>query len=242
MSDVQAVIWKEWREILRMSGNKRGAIARHIFSVGIIGVIWPWQFGLAFVRDGLGVVLAAITAMIYVAGSSPDSIAGERERHTLETLLASRLPDRAILLGKMITMIQFGCATALVMLIIGLMTVNVFHGEGELLFMTPTQLLTAATFTPLAAGLTAAIGVHVSLRAKTVKQAQQTLSTAMLVVLFVPVIAMSAIPHEWRARFMTQLHSQRALVIGGMAVAMLIVQIILFWLAMLRFRRDRLVG
>ena len=29
-----------------------------------------------------------------------DGIPGERERHTLETLLASRLSDRSILLGK----------------------------------------------------------------------------------------------------------------------------------------------
>jgi ABC-type Na+ efflux pump permease subunit len=37
-----------------------------------------------------------------------DSIAGERERQTLETLLASRLPDRAILLGKVAAITLLG--------------------------------------------------------------------------------------------------------------------------------------
>lgn len=242
MGDVSAVVWKEWREILRMSGSKRSAVARHLFSVGIIGVIWPWQFGMPFVRNGLGVVLAAVTAMLYVAGSSPDAIAGERERHTLETLLASRLPDRAILLGKIVAMIQFGCATAVVMLIIGLITVNVVHGQGELLMLTPAQLMTAAVFTPLVAGLTAAIGIQVSLRAKTVKQAQQALSTAIIVVLFLPAIALPTVPDRVRAQVMMLLQGEnRAYVLGGFAVAILLAQLLLFWIAMMRFRRDRLI-
>ena len=33
ISDVQPVVWKEWRELLRMSGSGRAALGRHIFSV-----------------------------------------------------------------------------------------------------------------------------------------------------------------------------------------------------------------
>ena len=125
MSDVAIVVWKEWRELLRMSGSKRGALARHIFSVGIIGVIWPWQFGLSFVNSALSVALAAVTALMYIAGAAPDALAGERERHTLETLLASRLPDRAILLGKIIAYMLVAaaawlCSLAAALLVFGL--------------------------------------------------------------------------------------------------------------------------
>ena len=133
MSDVAVVVWKEWRELLRMSGTRRAAVLRHIFSVGVIGVIWPWQFGLPFVHSPLAVVLASITALMYIAGAAPDAFAGERERHTLETLLASRLPDKAILLGKIVALIEYGCVAAAVMLVIGLITVNVVHGHGQLL-------------------------------------------------------------------------------------------------------------
>src|SRR5687767_627257 len=112
MDDVRTVAWKEWRELLRMSGTRRSAIARHIFSVGVISVLWPWQFGLSFLTTNLAVTLASLTAAIYVAGAAPDAFAGERERHTLETLLASRLPDRAILLGKIAALLEYGCAAA----------------------------------------------------------------------------------------------------------------------------------
>lgn len=242
MRDIMVVIWKEWRELLRMSGNKRGALARHVFSVGIIGVIWPWQFGPSFVRTPLAVALAAVTALMYIAGAAPDAIAGERERHTLETLLASRLPDRAILLGKISALVQYGCAAAVVMLVIGLLTVNVVHGGGELLFFAPAELLGIAVFTPLAAGLMAGVGVHVSLRARTVKQAQQTLSTAVLIVLFAPAIALPSVPESWRTAAAQWLQQENTFpMLAGLASAMLLIQALLFALAALRFRRGRLI-
>lgn len=242
MSDVAIVVWKEWRELLRMSGSKRGALARHIFSVGIIGIIWPWQFGLSFVHSALSVGLASVTALMYIAGAAPDALAGERERHTLETLLASRLPDHAILLGKIVALIEYGCAAAVVMLVIGLITVNIVHGDGRLLLFSPGQLLAILVFTPLAAGLMAAVGVHVSLRAKTVKQAQQTLSTAVLIVLFAPAIAFPSIPASWRVTAAQWLQGEgRVLMLAGVAAGMVLVQGLLFALAALRFRRGRLI-
>jgi ABC-2 type transport system permease protein len=242
MSDVQTVIWKEWRELLRMSGTSKGAIWRHLFSITVIGVLWPWQFGLPFVQTGLGIAMTAMTALMYIAGAAPDTFAGERERHTLETLLASRLSDRSILLGKIIAMIQYGCLTALVMLIIGLITVNLIHGNGEVYLFSPTQVLTMIVFTPLAAGLMASIGIHVSLRAKTVKQAQQTLSTAVLILLIVPAILFPTIPREWQATALQFIRSQnRGYALGALASAMVILQALLFVIAAARFRRGRLI-
>jgi ABC-2 type transport system permease protein len=242
MSDVQVVVWKEWRELLRMSGTKRSAIARHIFSVGIIGVIWPWQFGLPFVHSPLAVVLAAVTALMYIAGAAPDAFAGERERHTLETLLASRLPDTAILLGKILALIQYGCVAAAIMLLVGLITVNVVHGDGQLLMFEPQQLLMIVLFTPLAAGLMASVGVHISLRAKTVKQAQQTLSTAVLILLFLPVIAFPSIPESWKAALADLARGERTVTIAvSLATGMVLIQAMLFMLAAVRFKRGRLI-
>jgi ABC-2 type transport system permease protein len=242
MSDVQTVAWKEWRELLRMSGSKKGAALRHLFSIAVIGVLWPWQFGLPFVNSALGVIMTAMTALMYVAGAAPDTFAGERERHTLETLLASRLSDRAILLGKIVAMIQYGCVTAAVMLVIGLLTVNIIHGKGELLLFSPTQILTALVFTPLASGLMASIGIHVSLRAKTVKQAQQTLSTAVLILLIVPAIAFPTVPQSWQTAALEFVRGpDKAMLAGGIALGMLVIQLLLFMAAAARFRRGRLI-
>ena len=48
-----------------------------------------------------------------------DAIAGERERHTLETLLASRMPDRAILLGKVIAIVLYAWGMGVLSLLPG---------------------------------------------------------------------------------------------------------------------------
>lgn len=243
MRDVQPVAWKEWRELLHMSGSGRGALARHIISVGIIGVIWPWQFGPAFVHTILGAALAAVTAFMYIAGAAPDMFAGERERHTLETLLASRLPDHAILLGKVVALIGYGCIAALIMLVIALLTLNIVHGRGQFLMFTPSQLLAVLVFTPLAAGLMAAIGVHVSLRAKTVKQAQQTLSTAVLVVFLLPALVFPYVPVSWRAAIARSFQGDQRMTLAiALAVIMLVLQAILFVLAGVRFKRNRLIA
>ena len=84
--------------------------------------------------------------------------------------------------------------------------------------------------------------VRYFLRAKTVKQAQSALSTAIIIVLFLPAIALPTISDAFKARISLMLHGpERAYVLGGFAVAVLLVQLILFWVAMLRFRRDRLI-
>lgn len=52
-----------------------------------------------------------------------DAIAGERERHTLETLLASRIGYRAILPGKLIVTVGYAWGMALVGLLLSLVVI-----------------------------------------------------------------------------------------------------------------------
>lgn len=242
MNDVNIIAWKEWRELLRAGGTRASALFRHVFSIAVIGVIWPWQFGAAFMSMNLAVALATITAMIYIAGAAPDTFAGERERHTLETLLASRLSDRAILAGKILALIQYGCVAAVIMLLFGLITVNIVHRQDELQWYPLSALLGIALFTPVTAGLTAAVGIHVSLRAKTVKQAQQTLSTAMLILLFVPAIAIPSVPQSWRTAMLQIIQAEnRWQIAGGLISVMILIQALLFVIADLRFRRGKML-
>lgn len=242
MHDILTVAWKEWRELLRMGGTRKRAIYRMIFSVGILGIIWPWQIGAFFVTSRIAVVLAAISAAMYVAGVVPDSFAGERERHTLETLLASRLPDRAILLGKLAALISYGLMAAVIVLAFGWVTVNIVHRSDGILLYKPVTLLAAALFSLLAAGFMGAVGVLVSLRAATVKQAQQILSTAIMIVFFVPVVALPTLPPEWREFFGRLLRAEKtAGLAASFAGGLLIIQLILYVVIAARFKRSRLI-
>src|SRR6476660_5544398 len=99
-ADFATVLWKEWKEILleRAAG---GSGLRPLIMVGLIGIFLPLRLGpLRYFapQSVLGLIVVSLAGILAVV---PDAFAGERERHTLETLLASRLPDRSILLGKL---------------------------------------------------------------------------------------------------------------------------------------------
>jgi ABC-2 type transport system permease protein len=111
--------------------------------------------------------------MLVVSVIVPDAIAGERERHTLATLLASRLPDRAILYGKLGFAVGLGWLSAPLVLAIALLVVNVASADAAPLFYDPGTLVGVLVFSLLVALLTGGTGILVSLRARTSQEAQQ---------------------------------------------------------------------
>jgi ABC-2 type transport system permease protein len=112
------------------------------------------------------------------AGMVADTFAGERERDTLEALLASRLPDRAIVLGKVGAVAAYGWLITMLCWFAGWVVVSVAFGAAAPgpLFVLAWPLLLSG----LAACFVALIGVLISLRAQSVRQAQQLMSVAML--------------------------------------------------------------
>ena len=77
-----------------------------------------------------------------------DAIAGERERHTLETLLASRMPDRAILLGKVIATVLYAWGMGVLSLLLGLVLVDLFRTQGDWMFYPLDLFVDALVLSP----------------------------------------------------------------------------------------------
>lgn len=240
MADVATVAWKESKEILSMGGN-RGKLGPLVF-IAIFGIVLPLQMGPAWVYSPLVLVYWVWVPMFLVTSVIADSFAGERERHTLETLLASRLSDRAILFGKVGAAIGYGAGLTWASLLLGLVTVNLAYGEGMLLLYPLPVGLGIVGFTLLGAGLAAGAGVLVSLRASTVRQAQQTLSIAIMALLFVPIFGIQALPEAWQDRLAEALMAMDVTRAILTVVAILaVVDTGLIAAAMLRFRRARLI-
>src|ERR1700674_4323483 len=109
LDDVRTVIWKEWKEVVLQQGgaSRRGAQFRVALALGLFGFIIPWRAGPAYVDNPLSLVIPSLIPILFIVGIVTDSFAGERERHTLETLLASRLSDGAILIGKVTCAVLF---------------------------------------------------------------------------------------------------------------------------------------
>jgi ABC-2 type transport system permease protein len=126
-----------------------------------------------------------------------DTIAGERERHTPETLLASRISDRAILLGKLIAIVGYAWGIVLVSLLIGVVSANLAQRLGRWIFYAPFGLLLEAlALSLLTSVLAASVGVLISLRAATSRQAQQTMGVSTLVLFAALLLASRAVPAQ----------------------------------------------
>lgn len=242
MSDIAAVMWKESREILDPRSTKGRDLLVGVLFVGIFGVFSPWVHGEAWVRMPLMVFAYAFLAGAAAAAPTLEAFAGERERHTLETLLATPLSDRSILLGKYFTAVLFGWALVPIIMVVGLAAVNLLHGDGAWIVYRPAFALWTLLLPLLAAGIYAAVGIFISLRAATLRQASQTLGMSIVVILIAPFIVLVMLPDAWAAAFLsfvTGLGTDRQML--GLAVVMLTLNVALMVAAMRRFRRGRLI-
>ena len=245
LRDIQTVMWKEWKELLAGQGL-RGRWLQLLIVLGVFGIFLPYQFGHTLVTSPLSLVVWLWVPGFLVSQVIADSFAGERERHTLETLLASRLSDRAILLGKIAAAMTYGCGLSIVSLVLGLVTINLAFGQGQLIIYRPETALGILTFTLLSGGLTATLGVLVSLRAATVRQAYQVMSIAIMAVLFGGVYGIQAIAKvlppamaEQTARWLAQANLGQIILLSG--AVLVIITAILLAAAMARFQRAKLI-
>lgn len=241
MNDLRAIVWKEWRELFAGEGRRSGWL-RLGFVVGVIGILMPLQVGDEWVTTLLGPALMAWMPITLIVAIIADAFAGERERHTLETLLASRLTDRSILFGKVGAAVLYGLGTAAAAVLLSLITVNlVASGDSLLLFSARTSLF-MTLFAVLTALLAAGAGVLVSLRAPTVRQAQQTLSIATMLLFFVPAFTLPALPDSVTDRIQAGLIGVDLTSVGlALAAGLFAIDAILLAASVARFRRDRLI-
>lgn len=102
---IQMVMWKEWREIKAILFTRKNLLQGGIFPLFILlaafSVYEPWHLGSSWIGSPIMLFSFILFFPLVVVGTMiPDSFAGERERHTLESLLTTPLPNYAILLGK----------------------------------------------------------------------------------------------------------------------------------------------
>lgn len=242
MRDTWTVVWKEWREFRdQLLSLRRGGLSALILAL-ILGIVAPVQLGPEWVHSKLIIGYWPFLAATMVSSLIADSVAGERERHTLETLLASRLSDSAILIGKIIAAVLYGVGFAVANLAIGLVAVNVAHREEGLVLFAPQRLAVTIVLTILASLLMAGIGVFISLRASTVKQAQQAFGIAIIVLTMGPLLLFNALGQDTRERIIRRLADVGETRIEVYAVSLLaILSVFVIGAALARFRRGKLV-
>jgi len=180
ISDILTVMWKERKLLFRQHGSRTRLLFTLLVPVLMFSIFLPWQIGTGWVEGYWSLLASVLIPLLLVGTVIPESFAGERERHTLGTLLASRLPDRAILFGKIALAVGYAWLMTFLTLIVSLVTANIVHWSGQITLFTPAVALTNVVLTLLLAIIMANLGVLISLRSSTVQGATQTLMAAVM--------------------------------------------------------------
>jgi ABC-2 type transport system permease protein len=220
---------KEWMESIATPG----CMIQPLVVVIMFGVFTPLLAGRLWLDYPIVQWLWSWMPLAMSAGMVADTFAGERERDTLEALLASRLPDRAIVLGKVTAVAAYGWSVTLICWLAGWIAVRLAFDAAYASAVPNPSLVLAWPFvlSGLAAWLVACVGVLISLRAQSVRQAQQLMSVAMLgMLLLVGLLAAELLN--------LGMEDQTAFVLTGIAVVLAFFDVVLLATLLIRPQRS----
>ncbi|NMB60732.1 MAG: ABC transporter permease subunit [Chloroflexi bacterium] len=244
MQDIVTLIQKEWKEVVFRREAGRQSWISLVILIGLVGIYLPYMNGAGWLQDPTALFTWVWVPLFMTNGMIADAFAGERERHTLETLLATRLSDTAILLGKIAASVLYAWITSLVCALVGAITVNVMFPTGGLQFYNTGMFFGGIAAVLLIAILISGIGVFVSLKASTVRQAYQKLSLSIMAIWFIPFILLQSFPDEMQnflVKVAPMLDQNLSLILAGVFGLLVVADAIMLLLAKKRFKRTRLI-
>lgn len=236
IADIGVVVWKELRELR----HQRSVIFSAAVLLAVFGVLLPSQSDVESLSSTFGAATMAFVPFAIIIAIIADSFAGERERHTLESLLATRLSDGALLFGKLVTAVAWGWTLAVAQSILAVVTIDA--RAGVVAAYAPKTWLVGLVLSLLVAVFMSALGVLVSLRAATVKQAQQVLALVFALTWVLFLVGARLLPADvrtWLLHFIATAGETTLLLVAmGIAAA---VDGVLLVACVARFRRARLI-
>lgn len=235
MTDLWTMIWKEWKDFLWSGG--RSDLLRPLLNIAVLGIILPLSFSHGWINlEAVPILIVLFTPFMFVILIISDAIAGERERHTLETLLASRISDRAILLSKVLVAVGYNWVMTLFCLLIGDVVVNLSQRLGQWEFYKPISLFAVVLILCFLTTLLAASGgVLISLKSATVRQASQTMLLGLIILGLAISIVVRLLPPGLTASLTTP---QMVLII---VLVLVVLDAILLIASLVSFQRSRLI-
>lgn len=186
LNDVCTVYWKEHREWVAAQRSTKSRWVTAGVLVAIVGGVLPYQLHTLWTTSVVSILIAMWVMFFRVTNTIADSIAGERERHTLEALVITPLPPLAIVAGKIAAAVRNTGPTMLVAMGVGLIASNWARGAAPW-HVYSLPVLSGIILDGGLAGLVAGgVGVLISAHSRTARQAQQTLSILSFLLLIIP--------------------------------------------------------
>jgi len=181
--DILTVLRKELDEIFGERSSRRGGLIQAAVVLLVLGLGQPALAAPLWVEGNpLAIAYFGMLPSMVAATIAADAFAGERERKTLETLLATPLSENAILLGKGAASVAFALALSVVCIVCAIATVNLTASRPHLFLGSPA-LVAGALFGVLAsASLSTGVAILVSMKVPVSRAAQQMTSLLGMVI------------------------------------------------------------
>ena len=232
-TDLGSIMWKEWIEWKRQYGSRTSMLVIMAVMVLIFALILPLQFGKGWFQSGQALYAWLLVPVLILFRSMGDVISGERERHTLETLLATRLPDSAIIFGKMLVPAITSWLLTQIIMIIAVIPLNLFT-QIDTGFYSVSLLVSGLFLSLLSSLYAAAAGLFLSIRSETSDQANQS----MFLFLILYVVLLGVVTGVYHVISPGSGMSQMVL---GIGLFFCVVDFLILSLARKSFKRKRML-
>jgi ABC-2 type transport system permease protein len=226
---VSAVVALVTKELLEITGDpyarRGGLIQAGVFTV-VLGVLMPLSSASAWhAASPAAIAFYAFFPGIAAATIAADAFAGERERRTLETLLATPLGETTILFGKAMAAVIWALGVTTVALAVAIVTLNL---SGGAFAPSPVILLGALGAAFASASFMASAAIVMSMLIPAARPAQQAASLGSAAVIGGGLAV-------WKASGLAVVWTNVFLAEGvGLILAIIILEV-----ARTLFRRDR---
>lgn len=181
MSDVYTVLRKELLELFGHRQSMRGPLLQALLLLVVVGVLVPALDNSIWDNPTAPIVLFALFPAAIASMIAADAFAGERERRTLETLLATPLPEHAMFIGKILCAVTFALLVAVSSLLAAMIVTTIRFGPT---LLAPTILLSTIAGSLAASLFTSSVAVAISSRITVARSAQQIASMVSIAFIF----------------------------------------------------------
>ena len=173
-----------------------------LVTVALLGCYLPWRLGFEFLDAGVVVVYGCLAAL-FVAPRITRRLGAERERRVLE--VPREPPERGVLWREVGQAAAGGWGAALLLVGMGLVTVNITQWHGRVLLPPAAVLASVVVWSGSVAVLTSAVGARMALEARSAAEASRALRGRILLLLLAGFLAARLLPGEWREWFDAQM-------------------------------------
>ena len=248
LANIYTIVWKEWKEILgiRKTNNTSRAFVYLLLIVGILGVLMPLppKNMEEFISNSFSLMYFwSIIPYFLIFFYRQYGILEERQHKTLLTLIATKTPDYAIVLGKIIATTVFCWSSTMLASIFSIIKANLLSREGFPFFYDWKPLFFGSCISLLFAILIATCGMLISFYTHTAVKFQLQYAVVSFLLLLLVCLSINTLIYKiaYVQQFIGIKNVSLTLSCFTYLFNFALIDLFLLILTLKRFKRERLI-